>query len=203
MNPSNAPAHLRRYNLQLVISIVVGVILLIGGIFTLLSWQSVNHGKALWAVCLVACFGIVSIVVGCKRWLALSSGKILFAHREAVPLRDGHISLDVSTSAYELWLFCEVPFLYLYGTIEVTTDSSSKIQRIDVPRRSAWLMWLWRSQLYSSPIVWQSPVMNANQSSHCNIKFRLKPAFTDTIYSNLVPVHDVELVTVLVKCRFS
>ena len=190
---------IQKYKSQLIFSMVIGVLLSVGGIWGLFSFQHFSQRIEIGLSLLIVCFGMGSLVFGLKDWLIFSKGKTLSIIKHAIALRDGELTIDESANLYELWMFCDVPFFYLHGTIQFMGNSDRESQTIELPHHSPWMMWWWRSRLYGPPIVWRPSEKESCVSGNYRIKFNLKPSFTDTIYRDLVPIHDVELITVLLK----
>ena len=190
---------LQKYKLQLISSMAIGLLLLSCGTWELFYGHNINHGIRIWLSWLIVCFGATSLVSGIKDWLVFSRGKVLLVAKQALALKGGDMTIAESLHCCELWMFCDIPFFYLHGTIQITMNSCTESQIINLRRHSPWLMWWWRSRLYGPPIVWRLPMRDLSVPKGCRIKFNLEPSFVDTIYSDLMPVHDVELVTIFVK----
>jgi hypothetical protein len=199
MKKNDDSKQIRKYKLQVFSSIAVGTFLLLGVAWELLFPHNANGGTRMWLAWLVGCFGAISVILGLKNLIRFSRGEERFVIKRAVSLNEGEIVIEDCPPFCELWIFCDVPFFYLNGTVQIEWNSHAESRTINVPRHRSWSMWWWRPGLYGPPIVWRSQISRSNIPDSFHIKFSLKPSFADTVYSELIPIHDVELVTVLVK----
>ena len=135
---------------------------------------------------------------GLKTMAEFITAKVLFIRKQSISLRDGEIVIDEPNRPFELWIFCEVPFVYYNGSIQITT-SCGTVDIVNVRRYSPWLMWLWRSELYGRPIIWHPPKSKSSTGVRYVIKFNLLPTFTDSTFDEVIHAGDVQLVTCLVK----
>jgi hypothetical protein len=136
MTISTTSNQIQKHKLQLISSMVIGVLLLTCGTWELFFGHRTNHWKKTWLALLLICFGIDSLILGFKNWLTFSREKPLFVVKQAIALKDGELTIEGVPPFCELWIFCDVSFFYLWGTIQIKRDSCTASQTVSVPRHS-------------------------------------------------------------------
>jgi len=183
---------IKKYRFTVFFFITVGIILL-----TIFVLAAAFRRLDVWDF-LVCAGGVLLFVCGLLQWLKYSRGEVLFTERRLISLQMGEFAFDEPFGAYDLWMFCEIPFSRYHGNIYVAKEPSKDNKVLKVPRRNPWL---WRPRSDVAPIIVKLNGDGAGTKTRCLIKFDLRPTFTGTVFKDIYSTHEVESVTVMLKTR--
>ncbi len=135
-------------------------------------WQG---GGSLRSPASLLCLGVLPLGCIMWEWARLLRGRTLFESRDRLPLNGGKMSFAEPTCPYEIWLFCEEPFLRYRGSVLISTDDRSNDPHvIKIPHG---FQYLDRVRSNFAPIIARPRGRGQGPPSQCQITFKLLPRY--------------------------